>query len=251
MNRGVSLLGLNHPRMDFVRAMQCFRGAPVINTGWLDNFFGASNRNAERLMLLPRHKRIRVHIMNGPGLNNRRVQPHEITAGETTESVTRKIERGNPQFLAKFAARCKVIAEIFARADSGLTEFYVSPWLERGATTRKAFNVLADIVAREIPQAAIVDNPVRGGFFPGFLREFHGIKAPKDVDIADLDGIDAAEVDLGAFQERHATAKMCLWWSTRCNGLVGGTPWRPPEKRTEFLRPIDVRVAATFVKFNL
>lgn len=247
-NRGHSALGLCHPGFKFDMLVKSFKDSSVIRCGWLDHFFNSKNsNNAIKLIKLARQKFIRVHIINGPGLNNNRVQPHEITHGYTHKSLVSAIQKNDKRFLDKFRARCKVIGNICAKAPPGTLDLAISPWLEHQPIPAPVFKTLAAIVKEEIPQAAIVDNPVNGGFVPGFLREFHGDQAPRDIDIADLDGIDAEACDVRAFAERHKTAKACFYWTLRDNGFKPKESWLPPERRKSWIGVREMKLARYFI----
>lgn len=248
-NRGISCLGLCHPKYPVDALINSFSQASVIRFGWLDNFFNPKDsKNAIKVVSFPREKFARVHIINGPGMNNGRTQPHEITYKMSHDDCVKAIKRRDKKFLEKFRARCAHVADVAAHEPTGILQLAVSPWLEHKPMPVQVFKTLAAIVTEMIPQAAIVDNPVSGGFFPGFLREYHGNKAPKNVDIADLDGIDFETVDLQEYAARHQNAKVCYVWGFNDNGLDGKSAWKPPHLRTEWPGSRELKVYQEFVK---
>lgn len=247
-NRGRSALGLCHPKFDIAALLRSFDNATVVRCGWLDNFFNPKGaRNAQRLLDLPKPKFIRVHIINGPGLNNKRPQPHEITAGETNESLVKKLLKGEKRFLAKFRARLEAVKALTEKATAtGSLELAISPWLEHAPIPEKAFRVLAEQVEDILPHALIVDNPVRGGFLRGFLREKHGFD-PGPCDIVDLDGVDYRDVDLPTYAKKYGKCKACFIWGYGENGIEPGKPWLPPQKRSVFTLRSENKLFRAFV----
>jgi len=243
-NRGISSLGLCHPLYDVKKFIGSFKNASIIRFGWLDNFFNPQNsKHAIQVMKLNRSKFCRVHIINGPGMNNGRPQSHEITRGMDHAECVSAIKRKDAKFLQAFRKRVLHVADVVRWAPAGTLELAVSPWLEHQPIPQEVFETLAGIIREILPQAAIVDNPVTGGFVPGgYLREFHGVNAPRGVDIADLDGIDWEAADLKAYAKRHETAKCCYIWGFRDNGLTAKSSWAPPQKRKDFPRKREQRV---------
>lgn len=250
-NRGISCLGLCHPKYPMNELMRAFSTASVIRFGWLDHFFNSKNsNNAIRLMALNRPKFCRVHIINGPGMNNGRTQSHEITYKLSHDACVKLIQKQDKRFLQAFRQRVQVVARVVSNAPAGTLELAVSPWLEHRPMPAQVFKTLAAIIAEELPQAAIVDNPVSGGFLPGYLREFHGPQAPKGIDIADLDGIDWEATDVRAFGERFHNARCCYIWGERDNGQTHKTPWKPPQQRIEWPRAREMQVYRELVRPN-
>lgn len=234
-NRGRSTLGLCHPRYNLNRCIESFKGASVIRFGWLDLFFGQP-ANATTMMRLERPKFCRIHIINGPGMNNGRTQPHEITYKETTQSVQRKVLDGNQAFLKAFESRCLVVRQVCNAAPPGTLELAVSPWLEHQNLDKRAFDRLAAICNRVFPEAAIVDNPVGNvPLFQGYIHEKHGIMDnPNHIDIVDLDGVDFEQIDLLAFGKKYQNCKVCYMWGLGENGVAKDEPWKPPQKRVNW-----------------
>lgn len=235
-NRGISPLGLCHPKYPVRELLRCFDSAAVIRSGWLDNFFNEKNSNNARLLCSqPKQKLIRVHIINGPGMNNGRTQPHEISYKETTASLSKKILAGDRRFLAKFDKRVSVIRDIVAAAPAGTLELLVSPWLEHQPIQKAVFDRLAARVLAIIPNCRIVDNPLRGSAFPGYVAETHDKNAnPANWDIFDWDGVDVEATDSLSVCKRFERLKMVLGWDVRENGLDGKEGWKPPQQRASW-----------------
>lgn len=236
--RGISSLGLCHPRYEVERLIRCFSNADYIVFGWLDKFFNArGSRNAIQVMSQPKRKVVRVHIINGPGLNNRRVQPHEITYGYTHATLVRAIKRGDEAFLRKFRRRCRHIREVCSYAPAGtLNHLSVSPWLEHGRISAQVFDILAEIVREELGGVdgfvGTVGNPVKGRVVGGSFSERHGDRL--EADIIDLDGIDYRAANMSRFKELARRADIAYIWSWSDNGLTLGGKWKKPEERRDF-----------------
>jgi hypothetical protein len=250
-NRGRSALGLCHHKFDVDGMIETFDAATKIRFGWLDLFFNARNsNNALKIIKLPQPKFCRVHIINGPGMNNVRTQPHEITYRETTQSVVKKILNDDKVFIAKFRARARALSDIFAQAPAGTLELAISPWLEHTEIPLKAFVKLAEIILEIIPHALIVDNP-RGVIpcFDGYLKEKHGDKPSTRADIVDLDGTDFEMIDVFSLMRRYSKSKAVFLWGLGENGNSrSDTTWLPPEKRTEFTSERELPCYKHFVR---
>lgn len=250
MNRGISCLGLCHPKYPVDKLIQAFEDAPVIIFGWLDHYFNSEGaKNAIKILSLPKEKFCRVHIINGPGLNNRRVQAHEITRGFTNASLELAIRRKDKGFLRKFKGRLDNLEAILKRAHPAQMELAISPWLEHIPLKQGTFKILADIVAERFPQAHIVDSPVSGEASAKYLREKHGDKSdPKKIDIVDLDGLDYNLTYLPGYAEKYEAAKACFVWGLGENGNKGSSGWVPPDKRKGFSNDEDFKVYKKFLK---
>jgi hypothetical protein len=238
VNRGISPLGLCHERYPVGRLIKAFERAPVIRFGWIDHTFNPhDSANALRILRLPQPKLVRIHIINGPGLNNNRVQPYEIAFGETSQSLSTKIIQQNEKFLLKFRRRLETLRALLERA-SGETQLLVSPWLEAKQADPRAIRILGDEILKVLPQAQLVSNPLDGRYIPGWLKEAHSnTPDPQGIDIVDLDGTDWERVDLRKYANRFQSLKACFIWGLGENGfdnIEDGTPWKPPLKRTDF-----------------
>jgi hypothetical protein len=250
-NRGISCLGLCHPKYPVKGLIKAFQNADMIRGRHLDNFFNAANsKHFIRMMRLPKQKFWTVIVINGPGMNNGRTQPHEITYRETTASVDKKVRNGNKQFLKKYEARLRALAAITALADAGTLEVAVNPWLEHGNISKQCFDKLAQIARQHFPGSRIIDNPVSGGLFPGYAHEKHGSGAPANIDIADLDGEDWEGVNLVAFGRKHIQAKACHIWGFRDNGMDGEESWKAPQNRHNWPRARDLAMYGCWVSPN-
>lgn len=232
-NRGISPLGLCHPRYDVNGLIRAFSRATVIRFGYLDNFFGSNTRNVEKVLALGKPTILRIHIINGPGMNNNRTQPHEISYLETTTSLDKKIQQGDRGFLDKFRSRVIAIKQTVSH-NVGPLELYISPWLEFMPISKKSFDTLSDIVLQILPDAKIVCNPRNGRGFPDRLLEVHSNNGNPRAHIVDLDGKDIEAIDVPAFMKRFANCHICYGWDVRENGLDGREPWKPPQQRTSW-----------------
>lgn len=245
-NRGISCLGLMHPQYDIQQLMNAFADATEIRFGWIDKFFnaGGDESHGAKILSIPKKKFCRVHIINGPGMNNGRTQPHEITFGETTGSLVQKINANDRRFLDKFEDRVKNLKRLVERATRGELILAVSPWLEHEPIPENSFTKLVQIVHKHLPQALIVDNPRGGGIlFPGYLHEMHGTDVPYNrLDITDLDGEDFETIDVRRFGLRSRDCRAAYIWALGDNGNVKGGAWEPPQQRTHWTHGREFKV---------
>lgn len=258
-NRGISCLGLCHPKYNVPALVKLFQETDsIIRFGWLDKFFTPNARPSQEsqapvaIMRMNKPKICRVHIINGPGLNNNRVQRHEITHGYTNQSLEAAIIRRDEKFLSKFRDRLKVVRAIAAKAPPMTLELYISPWLEHAPIKQQTFNILVEEVIKEIPYAKIVDNPVTGPFtkVPGIrvYKEKHGDTPPADCDFVDLDGEDMETVNMRAFGERFPDAIAVMCWGLRENGNDPDKPWTQPQNRVDFPRDRERGLVKHWIK---
>lgn len=245
-NRGVSSLGLCHPKYPVGQLLQTFPADHMVFR-WLDHAFNPKNsKNAVLLLKQPKMKKVSVHIINGPGLNNRRVQPHEITYGYTNEKLVRELQSSSERFIKKFRARLVALRAIIDKKHPDYPiDLAISPWLERTPlANRKVMERLWSETIRIFPEAHMIDNPVQGNFIKTpnwrFLKEKHGANPGPGIDIYDLDGEDWEGVDMAAYGKRGVGAWACFIWGYKDNLIktvkdaAGKTVpvFQPFEKRT-------------------
>lgn len=238
-NIGISCLGLCHPKYPVGKLVKAFKDAEAVRFRWIDLFFNAKDsNNVKKLLAIPKPKFVTVSIINGPGMNNNRTQPHEITYRETTASLEKKILKGDAKFLSQFEARIKYVKSLVGSE----TRTIINPWLEHQPIQKKTLDVLADIVLNFFGDICI-DNPRSGNsFFSGYVKEKHGDK-PGPIDIADLDGTDWESVDLYKYLTTYQNNAFTFIWGLRENGNDKHiAEWLPPEKRTSW--PTDREYAA-------
>lgn len=246
--RGISELGLCHPRNKWGQVKKQFSGAPVIVTGWLDNTFNAAGcPNAQKLMLSPKKKIVRVHIMNGPGLRNKRLEPHEIHFGYTKSGLDKKIRQRNPEFLARYIGRLEAVRAI-TDTHRGKLKLYLSPCLECDFS-KPARKVLLEQAGLVFPEATLVDNPLKGSCVSGVLCERHG--PDKRGDIVDLDGISLDVVNVKKWAKTVRPVRLRYAWKPCNNGLKQGQKWLPPTKRKNFCKAEDRAQFRAFLKGEL
>jgi hypothetical protein len=229
-NRGVSDLGMCHEKYDCSQMLARFEKSSVIRTGWVDKTFNPKRCKC----LLPlanetKPKEIRVHILNGAGLRNRRLQRHEIHFGHTIKSLEKAILTRNKRFLTKFDRRVLVVKKELSLFKN-LSKCFVSPVLESDFNYRARL-ILLRRVSQIIPECKTVDNPLNHSCIKGFVCEKHGVfKKLNPPYIADMDGTDIDEMDAQEFAKEHSKAEMSLGWAY-CNNLNGVEGFVPPTER--------------------
>jgi len=225
---GISYLGLCHPQFKCSGVLKSFEGKPIV-TGWLENTFGESCACGEKLLKQKKRKVIRVHLSNSPCLRNRRCGKHEVFAGETVNSASRKIIRKDPKLIGKYVAVAQRFKARLEQSRGGLA-CYVSPCLECDLSNR-ARRVLFRITRDILPGCVLVDSVHKHTCLQGFTCEQHGDK-PRFTNacIADLDGIDGKAVDLRDYRKRTISCDMRLYWEPWLNCIREG-PFIEPTKR--------------------
>lgn len=230
-NRGSSDLGLCAKHYSYSNFILSFKDSNVIRTGWLDNTFNARGcPNAETLMREVKPLDLRIHILNGPGLRNQRLERHEIHAGHTVASLERAIKRTDPRFMRKFKARLLRLKSLLAKR-RGEMSVAISPCLECDFRKPQRLRLLRE-TAKVFPGYALVDNPLRDSCLTGYLCETHNRR--RKADIYDVDGNSfSVSASLEWAKEKQAARSFYFWMPCK-NGRLDGQRWIPPTKRTNF-----------------
>lgn len=228
---GLSYLALCSPSWSCQESLAAFQGKRVIRTGWLETTFGESCPCAKTLLEDRRRKEIRVHIANYPCVRNARCGPYEPFAGETPESLNRKILARDPVILGRFTQAALRLKRRLEASRGGLT-CYVSPCLECQLDDRARATLFALTVGL-MPDCMPVDSILSGRCLPGTVCEKHGeaptLRAPC---ISDLDGVPLERVSVEKFLADTRQCDMSLLWtySLNCNGGEG-SPFIDPRRR--------------------
>lgn len=227
--QSVSLLGLCNKTFDCDAARSIWSGSHTITTGWLEQSFGRACKCADQLLQSDKDKIIRVHLINSPCVRNKRCGAHEILAGESIESASRKINTKNRRLFIRFSAVTQRLKRRIANANRTL-QCYVSACLECDLWP-SARRVLRNYLSNHLSGCSIVDNPNHGRCIKGTICEKHG-SAPKlnSPCIADLDGTDGNFVDLKAYQRKTRKCDMRFFWEPTLN-CVDRTPFIDPKSR--------------------
>ncbi len=242
--QGVSDLGLCHPQYNFKGLREQFKGSPVIATGFLDNTFNPKGcPNLDRLLRLKKKIILRIHVINSPGLRNKRLEPHEIHAGVSRSKLDSQVRKLHPAFVSKYAARLNALnAQLSKR--QGNIQLLVSPCLECDLSKPARMNLLM-LTNLHMPNAILVDNPLKGSCVSGVLCERHG--DTKSGDILDLDGISLSEVNINLWRKKTKAKYLRLAWQPCNNGLKKGQEWVPPTKRKNFCNQKQIQLSRKFL----
>lgn len=225
---GVSEIAFCHKDNHYKSFISQFEREKRIVTGWLDNTFNPQGcPNAEILMKAKRPVVIRVHILNGPGMNNKRLEKHEIHYGLSRDRLDSKIRHENKAFLSKFRARLYTLKQLLDLRTKGALTVFVSPCLEC-KLSKAARKVLLEEIAVALPFAYLVDNPASGSCLKGFICERHGELAG---DISDMDGSSFFDLNIDTWEAKTKNSVLRFVWLPCHNGLGGAGPWVPPTKR--------------------
>jgi hypothetical protein len=212
----LSYLGMCHPSWPCESSLKAFNGLPVIRTGWLEQTFGSECSCADKLLQSPKEKVIRVHLVNGACLRNKRCGRYEVFAGETIATANKKVHQRDRKLLSKYRAVLNRFRARLRQARGSLT-CYVSPVLESDLDAR-ARKILRNTTHRRLPGCSYVDSPLRGPCLKGEICELHG-PSPKlhNPCIADLDGVPLETVSLPQFLRRTRSCEMQFLWTGAFN----------------------------------
>lgn len=222
---GLSYLGMCNKTWNCDRTLKRWRGEPF---GWLENSFGSECACVDRMLATEKRKVIRVHLLNGPCMRNRRCGRHEAFYGYTAASASRAIVRGRGRVVKRFSAILERTKERLSRANGKVT-CYVSPCLECDLYDRARVR-LANLVSAALPNCNLVDSPHSGSCLRGTVCEGHGENPSVSVPcIVDLDGKSAAEVDLNKWVAKYGSCDLRFIWYPWMNCI--GSRFVDPIKR--------------------
>lgn len=229
---GLSLIGLTSPHYDCDDVVAAFGRAPIV-FGYLERTFGDDRRCLNRLLDHPQFAGVRVHIINGPCVRNRRCDRNEIVYGETIASLDRKLDQGDRALLDKIRAEMVRVRNALGPHLRDGKRYLVSPILEHDVRSARGMRRLVDM-ARSVfgSRFRVVNNPVSGATDVGAdYREWHGDRpAARAPCLVDPDGSDVS--DFGAYADRYAGCRMILGWNSQMNCLNPGEDFRAPRDRT-------------------
>lgn len=230
---GLSVIGLLSPHYDCDAVLGAFGRAPIV-FGYLEHTFGEGRGCLERLLDHPKFAAVRVHIFNGPCVRDHRCGGYEVLAGETIDSLDRKLAAGDAALLARMRAEMERVRDRLLPHLRAGKHYYVSGILEHDVRDAGGARRVVDL-AREIfsPHGfKIVNNPVSGATAVGAdLIEGHGDRPPVSPPcVVDLDGTETG--NFAGYANRYRRCSMVLGWNGPMNCLSAGEAWKDPRART-------------------
>jgi len=213
-----SLLGICHKNWNCSATVRLYEKQDSIVLSYLERTFGDNCFCVNRLLKDPRPKIVRVHVMNGPCMRNKRCGRYEPFYGYTIASANRDILRGG-----KLLKKYQLLLEQVKKRFTGVNKLtcYVSPCLECDLNER-ARRVLGNLVSATLPTCNLVDNPLKSSCIKGYTCEKHG-DAPR-VDrpcIVDLDGTDGSKVDIKKWMAKYSHCDLRYYWEPWMNCIRG------------------------------
>lgn len=213
---GISLLGMCHKDFDCKQIRSIWNGISTIKTGWLETTFGIDCPCITKLLKSTKPKIVRVHLLNGPCLRNKRCGRYEPFWKMTIASANRKVKKGDRRFYKKFSVVLDRVKKRLASATGQLT-CYISPCLECNlyAGTRR---ILFDLVRVTLPDCVLVDSPISGPCLSGTVCERHGID-PHVVKpcIVDMDGSSGLNADTKKYLSAYRRCDVRYYWEPWMN----------------------------------
>ena len=216
-NIGLSYLGICHKSWPCEESIDAYKNKIDLKLSFLyDKTFGEDCSCIRKLYQDPRAKLTRIHLSNGPGLRNRRLQKTEIFYGYNIISAEAAILRNDPELKKKFEDVAQRAANDY-KESVGINNLYVSTCLECNFSAL-ARERLINWAKPFFSKAQFVDNPLFGPCMPGLICEKHGdspeLSAPC---IVDLDGKDFNLVDIARFKDRYKTCLATFLWGAKLN----------------------------------
>jgi hypothetical protein len=240
--QGMSYLGLCSPTWDCKRMMATWGTDIPIVTGWLENTFAKECSCGEKILQEPRDKVIRVHLLNGPCLRNKRCGKYEAFHGFTIKTATADVKKPGSVIVRRFDRIVRRFKKRLAQAQGNYT-CYVSPCLECDLD-ETARRVLFARVSRHLPNCLLVDNPYGRRCLRDHICEKHGANPTVSQPcIVDLDGIDGREVDPKKWVEKYRHCDLTYYWELWMN-CIRGDFIDPRERRCNYSRKTYQRMRA-------
>jgi hypothetical protein len=221
--------------------MAAYKGASVINAGWLYGTFNPNGCKCSKILLAdPRPKRIRLSICNSTCFpeRGRSCQKHECFAGMNARQASRAILNNDAATYARINKTIALAKDDIALAN-GSVEFLIKPCLEC-SISHEARHKLNSYIAAAFPQYRIVDNPINGLCDPMLICEKHGPVKGDANTIVDLDGADYSRIRKADFWQKNDQALMALAWKPCANGWRPG-PFVSPTMRRAFCTQKDAK----------
>jgi hypothetical protein len=210
-----SLLSLCHPQTNCKAVERLWNGQDTIVTGWLEKTFADDCQCADRLLASDKTKVVRIHLMNGPCMRNKRCGRYEPFFGYNKNSANHAVHNPNSRLMRRFTA----VLDTTAKRLNGVKNLtcYVSPCLECDLNA-SARRVLLNHVSVALPHCNLVDNPHGQNCVKGYICERHGqnpkLSAPC---IVDLDGKDGREIDVKKWVDRYKHCDLAYYWEPWMN----------------------------------
>lgn len=230
-NVGLSYLGICNRTWPCEASLKAYDKLPVIRTGWLEQSFGVSCRCADKLLRDKRPKEVRIHLVNGACLRNRRCGRGEVFHGFTIPKANRDLKRADSTIAQRVKRIAQRVRERLKQSRGALT-CYVSPVLE-GDINEDSRKALHRVAGAYLPNCTLVDSPHRRPCLPNTVCEAHGenpkLKRPC---IADLDGVSAYDTHLPTYLRRTAKCDLSYLWAHGFNCNKQGASFSgPPSAR--------------------
>lgn len=249
---GLSYYALCHDRWpvkDSLDAFETCQNAPIAIV-W--NTFGNNFSGLSAWKDLKKRHLIEVHLLNGPGLRNKRLGKYEALYGYSKESFNTSLIRQDKKLNDRLTPYFRDAARTLGQLLPSDRELYVSPDLESNLT-QPAFHSLMRLVRPHFDPlgARYVWNPdlanPENGYLQGFYYELHGsTKNHNWIDIYNLDGEDIAfknrpavlsphigEDRLHSWLQERTMSRCNFIWLAEFNGLSAGS-FIDPRDRTNF-----------------
>lgn len=218
--QGMSYLGLCNESWNCQAMMKTWSGKEPIVTGWLEPTFAKDCKCGDTLLADSRPKIVRIHILNGPCMRNKRCGRYEPFWGYTAAKANRDVKRWAGSVVSRFE---RTLNKVKLRLESAKGELlcYASPCLECDLN-ETARRVLLSRVSAVLPNCILVDNPIGRRCIRGVVCEKHGPnpKVTKPC-IVDLDGVDGRVVDVKKWVEQYAHCNLTYYWEPWMNCIRG------------------------------
>lgn len=227
-NTGVAYYAIQSKHWPCERSYRALDGVSRIRLSFLYNTFGRETACLRRFLDDPRLTEVEIHLLNGPGLRNRRLGHYEFLHGLSVTRFRTKLR--NKAFLARLVNFVRPGCDLLRAPHDRGVAVYWSPDLESNLSVDEGKILIKAL--KPVCPGKPVWNPLYAGRIPGAVYEQHGGRpAVGHHDIANLDGTDCRDVDLGAYSFRYRSVLVNNLWCREFNGLCRGGPFVDPRQR--------------------
>ena len=156
-NVGLAYYGIQSNNWDCDAMFKGIKDINLIHIALLYKTFGMNNKCLDRLIADPRLKSLEIHVTNGAGLRKIIRRWYEVLSGESTSSLSKKLENNDPAILKIFKDEYDEInASILSKLRSD-TACFISPILEHNLSAKAQQNLFS-FTRKHIPAGCLIVN---------------------------------------------------------------------------------------------
>jgi hypothetical protein len=145
MTIGFSYYAFMHDEWPVKYSLEAFETCPNAAISLLWNTFGNNFSGLAGWKELKKRHILEVHLLNGPGLRNKRLGKYEVLYGETPQSFNDALIRQDKKLIKRLETYFRDAARALGQTLPADAELYISPDLESNLS-HPAFHNLTNLV---------------------------------------------------------------------------------------------------------